>query len=254
MRLPLAGIAMALLLAGCNAPGENADDGPTTTTPTTTMTTPPVAGSDSCGARYAGPHGENALPISSLQDDPDVVMQRLADAVGDPPVGSPEANESGMSWQTQGGRLELETSGAWRVASYAPRGQLAGDMAALLENVLTTFYVPPEVHREGAEAWNEFQGARVNGTSAFARPNRVVVGPLYEWGPHASALDDATLEEKAREAADCVAPGAKGAIHKEQLDVVDDSLVWSIRAEGDACAIVKLDMQTGGFVDGEPCE
>lgn len=239
-----------VLLAGCSAPDESDRTTDASGGAPRAGERPVNGGDPSCGQRFAGPPGDNAALLPSLKDEPDVVVERLLAVVGDETIGAPRVEREAIVWETRLGEAAFVRFDEHRAAvNWAPRDPYAEDPAALLARALEAFSVPPEVQREGAEAWNVFEGARVGGTAAAATLQRVFVGPLYEWAPDATALPDDALLAKAQEVAACL--GVQGEARKGSLDVVGPSLAWTIDvAEG---CTVRLDAQTGSFIGGTPC-
>lgn len=246
-------LVLALALAGCGAPDAQ------TAQPAT-----------SCAARFAGPPGANAALLITLQDDPEVVAQRFADALGLPLRGPPRVDAGGgMRWDAGNATLEYD-----RPAEHVVRLALASpeplaDGEAALEALRASFQLPADVaartREDGARVLAQtYAGVTVEGADAILVESEgatIAFGPFYEIAPGVEAKPDAELAQIARERVACALAengdgGAPGEATARAYAVREASLVrvFSVKvpqsdaACGDTMS-VQVDAATGAVHD-----
>jgi hypothetical protein len=184
--LAVVSVLLVLLLAGCSRPASEA------TVPAPLASSP----GGTCDERFAGAPGNDAMLVSALADDAQVVADRLAAVAGDRVAGAPEALENGeVRFPTDAGNASYWRAGdeSWFEGRAEWSGRASWNVSSSREAVsrmLAAFSVPEawvEV-REGPQAsfTETYAGETILGTGgwALASPtgaaSGLAIGPLYE--------------------------------------------------------------------------
>lgn len=249
--LALVLVALTLALAGCTAPeADESDDG--------SLLTPQPNGS--CGADFAGPPGNNAPLHAALQDDPEVVASRFAEALGESLEGAPEVDGPALRWSTPNGTVEQRRADDVVQLAYRPDASFAEDEAsarAVLQRALDAFFLPLSASDarlvEGRlDLPQTFDGAPISAAgeehAEFATTGAFLVlgdgpflfGPVYDVQSPAALVTRERAVEVARAYAACQEQDA-GAVKEEGFTVVDASLARIVRVGPDAgCGGVRV--------------
>lgn len=257
-------VLATLALAGCNAEPRESGPGeepPANTTPTVIDAQP----SQSCGARFAGPHGENARTLPALAADPESVVQRLGVMVDAMPEGAPAVEPTGaLVWVTPNGTFRYERSGEpgdgrVRVTFTGPAVLREGpESRVLLQAALAGFHVDHDdgefdTTRERNVSWHQMhRGVRIAGGAHLDETNgtTLVFGPLYQLDRSASYLAPGRAEEIAKDYAACVPRKVRDA-GAAGLDVRQGSLTWVVRVALDEPAAEGCEQVLAVYVDAE---
>lgn len=235
---PFVLLLLLAALAGCSAPARDA------------------SADASCEARFAGDRSGNLALASMWQDSPDVVLTRLAEAMGDSPQGEPRAEPDGLRWTSEKGEL------LWTpepTASWTPR-EPPPDARAALAAAVDAFQPPPGVSyaADGRSAWQTLGAERIVGTGAAWTEGALRVGALYEVDERAPLLPAADVAARAVDVAQCVDEDAAGVADLVELRAEREGLVRRARVvsgpegcEGEL--LLDLDAATGALAGPVYC-